>query len=136
MNERGFTLLEVLVVIIIVGVLAAVAMPNFFKAIQSSYATEGLNTIGIINRAMNACLLTRLPNACANFDALGMTNPGTSPGSHFTYSITGYDITLEYSIQATRNTLDGGNGSDYINLFKNSSLGYIKSGTGAFESIK
>ena len=47
-NKSGFTLLEILVVIIIVGVLASVAMPSLFKNVEKSRGSEALNALGTI----------------------------------------------------------------------------------------
>jgi len=40
MNKKGFTLVELMVVIVIIGVLAAVAMPKFADAINKARAAE------------------------------------------------------------------------------------------------
>lgn len=40
MKEKGFTLIEILVVVLIIGVLAAIAMPKYQKAVyKSQYST-------------------------------------------------------------------------------------------------
>ena len=40
-NNRGFTLIELVVVISIIGILAAIAIPNFIHYRNKAYLTEG-----------------------------------------------------------------------------------------------
>ena len=40
-NEKGFTLVELVIVIIIIGVLAVVGVPSFQRHVRKSYAAEG-----------------------------------------------------------------------------------------------
>ncbi|MBI3312210.1 MAG: prepilin-type N-terminal cleavage/methylation domain-containing protein [Candidatus Omnitrophica bacterium] len=47
-QKHGFTLLELLVVVIVVGILASVALPQFQKMMLRSRASEGVNTLGAI----------------------------------------------------------------------------------------
>ena len=47
-NKKGFTLIEILIVVIIMGVLASIGIPQFAKALEKSKAAdarEGLNHI-------------------------------------------------------------------------------------------
>ncbi len=47
-KKKGFTLMEVLVTVIIVGVLAAVAYPVYSKSIAKARATEAVNLLEIV----------------------------------------------------------------------------------------
>ena len=47
-NRSGFTLLELLIVVIIIGVLASLAIPQFAAAVDRSRETEGVNILSAI----------------------------------------------------------------------------------------
>ncbi len=56
-NRSGFTLLEIIIVIIIVGVLASLALPRFFNTIEYARSTEALNMIGTLKRGADRCAM-------------------------------------------------------------------------------
>jgi len=53
-NRRGYTLIELMVVIIVVGILAAVAVPMMQGRIDSAKWSEGKAIMGAIARALRA----------------------------------------------------------------------------------
>ncbi len=134
-KESGFTLLEIIIVIIIVGVLASLALPKFFKTVEYSRATEALASLNAVRQSMERCYLQRASYATCNaFANLDMEDPANSPNNHFTYSFTSVAATT-FSIRAVRTTRDGGVAGDYIQL-RNTGVVIDKDGTTAFGGIQ
>ncbi len=50
-RSRGFTLLELMIVVIILGILASVAIPQFSKSVRRSRTVEARNAIGMVRGA-------------------------------------------------------------------------------------
>ena len=52
MNTKGFTLTELLVTVVILGVLVSIAMPQYMRAVERSRATEAMSIIKTVNDAI------------------------------------------------------------------------------------
>ncbi|HOW87849.1 MAG TPA: type II secretion system protein [Candidatus Omnitrophota bacterium] len=50
-RSAGFTLTEVMIVVIIIGVLATLAIPRFFGQTEKAKAAEAINMLSVIRRA-------------------------------------------------------------------------------------
>lgn len=51
MNRKGFTLLELMVVVIVIGILASIAIPQFLRAAEKGRMAEGLGLLGVLRGA-------------------------------------------------------------------------------------
>lgn len=134
-QAKGFTLLELIIVIIIVGVLASLALPRFFNTIEFSRSAEAMASLGATRQAMERCYLMRNGSyaTCNTFPVMDLENPQNSPNAHFTYAIS--STTTTYAITARRNSRDGGDGSSTITLTQTTDS-VTRSGTGKFSGVQ
>ena len=68
--EKGFTLVELMIVIVIVGILSAIALPNFLNQADKAKATECTTQIGSVLSTYGADALGNKAEALANAAAV------------------------------------------------------------------
>ena len=56
-NQRGFTLVEIMIVVLIIGVLLAIAVPNFVTARQNSRVMNVMANLREIDYAKEHCAM-------------------------------------------------------------------------------
>ncbi|MDD5225880.1 MAG: type II secretion system protein [Candidatus Omnitrophica bacterium] len=51
-RQKGFTLIEILIVVVILAVLASMVLPRFLSQTESAYIAEAQQTLGVLRRAI------------------------------------------------------------------------------------
>ena len=76
--QAGFTLIELMIVVAIIGILAAIAIPQYQTYISKSQVTRAMGEAGGVKTAIELCLLD---GRTALGNAVGLCDPGASPSS-------------------------------------------------------
>ena len=123
-SRKGFTLIELMVVILIVGILAAVAVPIMRGRIDSAKWSEGNASAGSIRTAVRAYIAEKGPT----FDYSGLIDTLDNVGATLGFSATDLDGAYfnqeDYSITA----VDGVAGTCVVSVTSTHAEG--PSGTG------
>ena len=102
MKAKGFTLIELMIVVAIVGILAAVAIPGYRTFVLKSHRTDAIN--GVLDVASRQARFYTTQNSyAANMSALGYSSNSVavpSASNHF-YDITTSTVAATASAPAT-----------------------------------
>jgi prepilin-type N-terminal cleavage/methylation domain-containing protein len=79
-RNQGFTITELMIAVVIIGVLAMMAIPTFTSYIYKGRVTEATTFLGEIKQRQES-YRSEFGQYCANNKTWGSYNPSTLPGS-------------------------------------------------------
>lgn len=105
--KKGFTLTELLVVVLVIGVLAAIALPAYTKSVKKSRASDALNNLNIVSLKQQDYMLNNEKYA-ESFKDLNVPIAGLTANDK-TATVGTFNYTLDEACIKATNTREGEN---------------------------
>ena len=99
-NARGFTLMELMIAVAVVGILAGVAVPSYREHVAASRRSDGKAALLAVAQLMERAYTEQGTYAGVTLGTTGVY-PSTSPQGYYTLSIVSQDAD-GFSLRATR----------------------------------
>ena len=96
--QEGFTLVEILIVVVIIGILAAIAIPTYFNYVEKAYASDANTQIKTI---FEECKIWRATHSDYPSDVDEMIQEDASNISQSTLLKWQFEISLTQSTETT-----------------------------------
>ena len=106
--QKGFTLVELMIVIVIVGILSAVALPNFLNQTKKARLTEAHQQIAAGLRTASGLYHE------GKLDGTDCDGVGVKDSDDWTYTCAGTATEMTISAEGASTQTDGVNSGDWV----------------------
>ncbi|PKM28391.1 MAG: prepilin-type cleavage/methylation domain-containing protein [Gammaproteobacteria bacterium HGW-Gammaproteobacteria-11] len=132
--QKGFTLIELMIVVAIIGILAAIAIPQYQNYVAKSQASRVMSETGALKTAVESCMLEGKEGADC---FIGWSNSsllaGSDASSDSTADSTGQEgLTVTIDLDANTAEIEGTFGGSAAATLSGDVLTWTRADTGAW----
>ena len=128
-TQKGFTLIELMIVVAIIGILAAIAIPQYQNYIAKSQVSRVMSELGSLKTGVETCVLNG--QTAANTCDLGWTASNLLGGTQGVNSQAGLIVTIGETAAAS-STIVGTFGASAATTLDNQTLTWTRNAAGSW----
>ena len=130
--QKGFTLIELMIVIAIIGILAAIAIPQYQNYIAKSQVSRVMSETASMRTAAETCLNDGITAAACDFGWTDSNLLGAADATGNTKNLQGDALVATFGGQGANSTLVAKFGGNAATAIKTKTLTWTRTGEGSW----
>ena len=105
--QKGFTLIELMIVVAIIGILAAIALPAYQDYTTRAKVSEAVGFAAAAKTAVSECIISKnATTACATNEAVGLSDAADITSAYVKSVTVGNGGAITVEVQGTNSAMD------------------------------